>query len=337
MAVALHGGVSVAAIILDGVKKSYALPRRRFVFFRDDTREIPETYAVDGVSMAVRFGEMRGLVGENGAGKTTLIKLIAGILSPDAGRVRVMGYDPFKKEKAFKRQVSLVLGNKNQLWWDLPAEETFLLTRALYGMGKEEYRRNLEEFATLFDAKDFIRKPVKTLSLGQRMRCEFINALLFKPRVILLDEPTLGLDIRTQAIMRSHLYRYVKEQKAVCLVTSHYVKDITDMTDTLMVLHKGKTLFDGTTDAFLALCGNNRVLEVDAQEEGARELSARFGGVQTRGKLRFLVHREELKTMVDKMCAFVALDSIHIAETDASDLVEQKLLTLQQENAGGLP
>ena len=205
---------------------------------------------MEHISFSVEQGTILGLLGENGAGKTTLAKLISGILSPTEGVIRVLGHDPFHRENAFKKKISLVFGDKRQLLWDLPPVESFYVTGYIYDLSRAQIQDQITRLSDLFQVNEFLHIPVRNLSLGQRMRCELINSLLHSPQLILLDEPTLGLDLKTQAIVRSYLCDYVKDTGATCIVTSHYLRDIVDMAESIVVLNKGHKVLEESLSHF---------------------------------------------------------------------------------------
>lgn len=207
--------------------------------------------AVQNVNLVVREKEIVGLLGGNGAGKTTLLKLLTGLISPTSGSIEVLGYDPFKRQNEFKRQITLVMGNKNQLWWDLPPTESFNLTRKIYEIEYAQYKRNLDYLINLFHVEEVLNTQVRNLSLGQRMKCEIINALLHFPKVIFLDEPTLGLDLISQKNIRQFIEDYVDHHNASVIVTSHYMQDITSMADRIVILNRGEKICDSNLDEFL--------------------------------------------------------------------------------------
>ncbi|EPR12965.1 ABC transporter ATP-binding protein [Ruminiclostridium papyrosolvens] len=201
--------------------------------------------AVKEVSFEIQAGEMVGFIGSNGAGKTTTLKMLSGILFPTSGEARICGFVPWQRKVEFKRNISIVMGQKNQLWWDLPASESFYLNKCIYEIDTKAYSQFLEELAELLDVKHLLNIQVRRLSLGERMKMELIAALIHKPRVLFLDEPTIGLDIMSQKKIRSFLKYYNEQYKSTILLTSHYMKDIEDLCRRAVVISKGAVVYDG--------------------------------------------------------------------------------------------
>ncbi|MSU69682.1 MAG: ATP-binding cassette domain-containing protein [Opitutaceae bacterium] len=211
-------------------------------------REFEETAAANDVSFHINEGEFVGFLGPNGAGKTTTLKMLSGLIFPTSGTARVAGFDPTKRENAYRRLFALVLGQKNQLWWDLPAIESFLLLRHIYGLPADQYQATLDELVDLLDVRAKLNVMVRELSLGERMKMELIAALLHRPRVLFLDEPTIGLDVVSQKAVRSFLREYNRKQRVTILLTSHYMADIKELCDRVIVIHKGRKIYDGALD-----------------------------------------------------------------------------------------
>jgi ABC-2 type transport system ATP-binding protein len=208
-------------------------------------REFEETAAAQNVTFSIGEGEFVGFLGPNGAGKTTTLKMLSGLIYPTSGTARVAGYDPSKRENAYRRLFALVLGQKNQLWWDLPAIESFLLLRHIYGIPAAQYQETLDELVDLLDVRAKLNVMVRELSLGERMKMELIAALLHRPRVLFLDEPTIGLDVISQKSVRRFLREYNRKHKVTILLTSHYMADIKELCDRVIVIHKGLKIYDG--------------------------------------------------------------------------------------------
>ena len=208
-------------------------------------REFEEVRAADNISFSIREGEFVGFLGPNGAGKTTTLKMLSGLIYPTSGRARVAGFDPTKRENAYRRIFALVLGQKNQLWWDLPAIESFLLLRHIYGLDAAQYQQTLDELIKLLDVGHKLNVMVRELSLGERMKMELIAALLHRPRVLFLDEPTIGLDVVSQKAVRSFLRDYNRRHHTTILLTSHYMADIKALCERVIVIHKGRKIHDG--------------------------------------------------------------------------------------------
>ncbi len=207
--------------------------------------------AVDGVDFDIASGERVGFLGPNGAGKTTTLKVLAGLLHPSSGEVDVSGYEPRRRQDAFLKQITLVLGQKQQLIWDLPASETFEMNRAVYDVPKAAYDATLLELSELLELQDLVKKPARTLSLGERMKCELAAALIHRPKVLFLDEPTIGLDVSMQAIVRDFVKRYNERNGATLLLTSHYMDDVAHLCPRVIVIDRGKLVYDGALDALV--------------------------------------------------------------------------------------
>jgi len=211
-------------------------------------REFEETAAAKDISFTIKEGEFVGFLGPNGAGKTTTLKMLSGLIFPTSGTARVAGFDPTKRENAYRRLFALVLGQKNQLWWDLPAIESFNLLRAIYAIPPHEFSATLEELVKLLDVGSKLNVMVRELSLGERMKMELIAALLHRPRVLFLDEPTIGLDVVSQKAVRHFLRDYNRRYRVTILLTSHYMADIQELCERVIVIHKGRKIYDGALD-----------------------------------------------------------------------------------------
>lgn len=211
------------------------------LFFRD----FEETAAAKDISFSINEGEFVGFLGPNGAGKTTTLKILSGLIYPTSGSARVAGFDPTKRENAYRRIFALVLGQKNQLWWDLPAIESFNLLRAIYAIPQEQHTATLDELVDLLDVRRKLNVMVRELSLGERMKMELIAALLHRPRVLFLDEPTIGLDVVSQKAVRQFLREYNRRHRVTILLTSHYMADIKELCDRVIVIHQGRKIYDG--------------------------------------------------------------------------------------------
>jgi ABC-2 type transport system ATP-binding protein len=208
-------------------------------------RKWREVRAVDAVSFSIEAGEVIGFLGPNGAGKTTTLKMLSGLLYPTSGEGRVLGHIPSKRERDYLRRMTLVMGNRNQLQWDLPALDSFELNRAIYRLPREDFKRTRDELIELLDIGDLVRKPVRTLSLGERMKVEVVGSLLHLPQVLYLDEPTIGLDVTMQKRIRSFIAEYNRRYDATVLLTSHYMADVEALCERVIVIHHGRILFDG--------------------------------------------------------------------------------------------
>jgi ABC-2 type transport system ATP-binding protein len=204
--------------------------------------------AVDGIDFTISPGERVGFLGPNGAGKTTTLKLLSGLLHPTKGEVEVDGHQPRRREDAFLKKIMLVLGQKQQLLWDLPPSETFELNRAVYGVPRVQFRETMRELSELLELGDLVKRPARTLSLGERMKCELAAALVHRPHVLFLDEPTIGLDVSMQATVRDFVQRYNERYGATLILTSHYMEDVQRLCPRVIVIDKGKLVYDGALE-----------------------------------------------------------------------------------------
>jgi ABC-2 type transport system ATP-binding protein len=239
----------VADVLVRELRKTFVVPEREAgvgealrSLVRRKTRDVR---AVDGISLEIEPGEVVGFLGPNGAGKTTTLKMLSGLLYPTSGEARVLGHVPSKREREFLRRITLVMGNRNQLQWDLPALDSFELNRAIYRLPHEAFRETRDELIELLDVGDLVRKPVRNLSLGERMKVEIVGALLHRPQVLFLDEPTIGLDVTMQKRIRQFVAEYNTRHGATVLLTSHYMADVEALCRRVIVIHHGRLLFDG--------------------------------------------------------------------------------------------
>jgi ABC-2 type transport system ATP-binding protein len=236
-------------IKVEGLAKVYQVPEREGgfkasvrSFFKRKYRDVQ---AVQGVSFGISPGEVVGFLGPNGAGKTTTLKMLSGLLHPTKGTARVLGFTPWERKNDYLRAMTLVMGQRNRLSWDIPAADSFLLNQAIYRIGDEEYKQTLNELDELLELSPIMRKPVRNLSLGERMKCELAAGLLHRPKILFLDEPTIGLDITAQARIRVFLQEYNRRTGATILLTSHYMADGTSLCERIIIIHHGQLKYDG--------------------------------------------------------------------------------------------
>src|SRR6266513_2927351 len=234
-------------------------------------REHQITLAVKDVSFAIEEGELVGFLGPNGAGKTTTLKMLSGLLYPTSGSARVLGFVPWERQDGYRRQFALLLGQKNQLWWDLPASESFDLNARIYGLAPEQSQRTVTEMTDLLGVRDKLNVSVRELSLGERAKMELIASLLHQPKVLFLDEPTIGLDVVSQKIVREFLREHNTTRKTTILLTSHYMADIQELCDRVIIIDQGKIFFDGQLNEVLDRFADFKIITIqcDAAKQGS--------------------------------------------------------------------
>ncbi|OGK67629.1 hypothetical protein A2313_01265 [Candidatus Roizmanbacteria bacterium RIFOXYB2_FULL_41_10] len=278
-------------------------------------REYEEKPALKQISFEIGSGELVGFIGPNGAGKTTTLKILAGILYPTSGKVSVLGHVPFDKEKEFLKQISFVMGQKNQLIWELPPRESYLLNKEIYEISDVAFQKHLADLIDLLEAKEIVDKPVRTLSLGQRMRAELIAALIHRPKVMFLDEPTIGLDIFAQTTIVNFIKEYQKQFKATIILTSHYMKDIASLAKRVILIDKGQILFDGLLDKLIRSYSREKTLTIILKKSIPAPLLEKF-------KLPFEYQMPLLKIKAEKtqLLKFMAQ---YLSELEFSDFTLQ--------------
>src|SRR6202790_4628271 len=241
-------------------------------------RRHDETSAADKVSFQIDEGEFVGFLGPNGAGKTTVLKMLSGLLNPTSGDARVLGFVPWERRNEMKRQFSLLMGQKNALWWDLPAQESLELNRAIYGIERDRFKKVVGGLRELLDVQEKMNVMVRELSLGERMKMELISALIHEPRVLFLDEPTIGLDVVSQKRVREFLRLYNSEHRIVTMLTSHYMQDIQELCHRVIIIDHGKIFFDGPLSQIIDRFSGSKILSLTFEREATRDFST-FGEI----------------------------------------------------------
>jgi len=319
--------IASPAVQIAWLRKTYTVHERESgalaalrSLIRRHTREI---VAVDDISFDVAPGEIVGFLGPNGAGKTTTLKMLAGLLHPTAGEATVLGSIPWRREKPFLRQITLVMGQRNQLVWDIPAADSFELNRAIYRIPAVEYRRTLAELADLLELGPLLGKPVRNLSLGERMKCEFAAALLHRPRVLFLDEPTIGLDVTMQRRIRAFIGEYNRRHGATILLTSHYMADVEALCRRVIVIHHGRLLFDGDLARLVQRFSAHKTIVVEL--EGAVAGLSRYGEVVAYddGRVTLRVPKTETASVTGRLLAELPVIDLTVEDPPIEDVIEQ--------------
>jgi ABC-2 type transport system ATP-binding protein len=280
--------------------------------------------AVKGISFEIEPGEVVGFLGPNGAGKTTALKVLTGLVHPTTGQVEVLGHTPFKRQRDFLRQITLVMGQKQQLIWDLPAMDSLRINAAVYEIPPKEFEKRLGELCEMLDLKKELTQPVRKLSLGQRMKAEFMAAMIHHPKVLFLDEPTLGLDINAQTAVRSFLRDYNQKHQAAILLTSHYMADITALCQRVLLIHEGKLMYDGSLDRLVEQFSPYREVKLELAGEVSAEQLASFGEVESvEGRMaRLIIRREELTATIGRL-----LDQLNVKDLTITDPPVEQIIS----------
>jgi len=283
--------------------------------------------AVQEISFTVAEGELVGFVGPNGAGKTTTLKMLAGLLYPTSGQASVLGYTPWERPDGYRRQFALLLGQKNQLWWDLPARESLELNGKIYGIPAAQFERTTAELTELLGVRDKLNVMVRELSLGERMKMELIAALLHQPKVLLLDEPTIGLDVVSQKTVRDFLRRHNAAHKTTILLTSHYMADIEELCERVIIIDRGKLFFDGRLQDVLDRFADFKLITIHCaglEKATSRDL-ARYGEVveQTPASLQLRVKRDRVIPVCKALLDELPVKDIDIQEVPIEEIVRQ--------------
>jgi len=273
----------VAQIEVNGLCKYYQVHQKEPGFLGSLSSFFNRRYqtvkAVDNIRFDIEAGEVVGFLGPNGAGKTTTLKVLSGLLYPTSGYARIINFVPHQRKAAFLKQITLVMGQKNQLNWDLPAIESFLVNRAIYDIGANDFKHILSELSQLLDLDPLLRKQVRKLSLGERMKCELAAALLHRPKVLFLDEPTIGLDVTMQARIRQFVAEYNARYGATIILTSHYMADVTALCNRLIVIDNGRLIYDGELQKMVGAFAPYKVLKLVSRQPLHCDRLALYGQV----------------------------------------------------------
>ncbi len=325
-------------IYVSGLSKHFKVPTREAglsasfrSLFKRNYRTIK---AVDEISFTIEPGEVVGFLGPNGAGKTTTLKMLSGLLHPTAGTARVLGFEPSRRSADYLQQVTLVMGNRNQLAWDLPAADSYELQRAIYQLPRDEFRRTRDEFIELLDLKELVSKPVRNLSLGERMKVEIVGALLHRPKVLFLDEPTIGLDVTMQRRIRSFIAEYNQRHGATVLLTSHYMADVEALCKRVIIIHNGKLLFDGDLSQLMERFSAFQTLCVT--DSSHCNNWAQYGELlkQEDDRISLRISRTDAPQVIARILSEQCVNDLTIEDPDIEDVIER---VFRQKSVAGEP
>jgi ABC-2 type transport system ATP-binding protein len=315
------------AIHVAELRKTYFVPEReaglRAAMRSLVVRKTRAVKAVDGISFDIAPGEVVGFLGPNGAGKTTTLKMLSGLLYPTSGEARVLGHVPSRRENDYLRQITLVMGNRNQLVWDIPALDSFEMFRAIYHLPSEQFRQTRDQFVELLELRDLVNKPVRNLSLGERMKMEIAGALLHRPRVLFLDEPTIGLDVTMQKRIRRFIGEYNRLYGATVLLTSHYMADVEALCKRVIVIHHGQILYDGALSGLVGRFAAFKTIGFTQPENGT-DLAA-YGEVlsQEDGRVLLRVPKAQASRVTSRLLADLDVADLTIEDPPIEDVIER--------------
>lgn len=299
-------------------------------------REYKQVKAVRDVSFQIERGEMVAFLGPNGAGKTTTLKLLSGLIHPTAGTATVLGYVPWERENAYRKRFSLVMGQKNQLWWDLPAQESFILHREIYAIEPGQFQRRLDELTDLLEVRKLVGQPVRELSLGERMRMELIAALLHSPEVLLLDEPTIGLDVVSQRKVQGFLRHYQVEQQMTVLLTSHYMKDVEALCRRAIIINEGEIKHDGPLAEILDRFSSVKQIQLQFAGTEVPADIEQYGRVVERvpPRVKLEVPRQEIPRVLATLLDRYTIEDVGVQERPLEEVIAE-LFAKKPESTGG--
>ena len=294
-------------------------------------REYQQVEAVAGVGFQIERGEMVAFLGPNGAGKTTTLKLLAGLIYPTSGKATVLGYVPWERSVAYRRRFALVMGQKNQLWWDLPAQESFRLHQELYRIPADQFQVRLDELTDLLEVRKLVGQPVRELSLGERMRMELIAALLHRPDLLLLDEPTIGLDVVSQRKVQDFLKFYQAEQQITVLLTSHYMKDVQALCQRAIIINEGQIKHDGPLADIVDRFSTSKVIELLFGESTLPPDLARFGEIldTTPPRVKIRVPRGKVSEVLTALLSTYSVEDVSVHERPLEEAIAEMFTSIK--------
>ena len=317
-------------ITVEQLSKTYQVPEREAgfsaavrSFFK---RKYKDVKAVQNVSFTIAGGEIVGFLGPNGAGKTTTLKMLSGLLHPTDGKATVLDFTPWELKPEYLRSMTLVMGQRNRLSWDIPAADSFLLNQAIYRIPDNEYKKTYKELDELLELDPLMKKPVRNLSLGERMKCEIAAGLLHRPKVLFLDEPTIGLDITGQVRIREFLSEYNKRTGATILLTSHYMADVTALCERIIIIHQGQLKYDGGITELSRKIAPFKLIGVmlaDADSHDLSEYGTQVENEEDADKRYIQVRTEEVTRVTSRLLADLPIHDITITDPPIEDVIEQ--------------
>jgi ABC-2 type transport system ATP-binding protein len=322
--------MSTEPILVENLSKTYQVPEREGgfgaavrSFFK---RKYKDVKAVQSVNFKIRQGEIVGFLGPNGAGKTTTLKMLSGLLHPTSGTANVLGFTPWELKPEYLLSMTLVMGQRNRLSWDIPAADSFLLNQAIYRLPDDQYQKTYKELDELLELEPLMKKPVRNLSLGERMKCEIAAGLLHRPKVLFLDEPTIGLDITGQARIREFLREYNRRTGATILLTSHYMADVTALCERIIIIHHGKLKYDGGINDLSRKIAPFKLIGVRLAETNSHDLGKYGTPVQNEEdweKQYIQVKAEDVTRVTSGLLADLPIHDITITDPPIEDVIEQ--------------
>lgn len=288
-------------------------------------RKYKDVKAINDISFSINEGELIGFIGPNGAGKTTTLKVLSGLLYPTSGEVSVLGYTPWDRKPEFQKQFSLVMGQKNQLWWDLPAIESFILNKEIYEIPDVQYKKTLDELVELLEVQDVLKVQVRKLSLGQRMKCELIAALIHSPKILFLDEPTIGLDVVMQKKMRDFVKEYNKLKKATIILTSHYMDDVKELCERVVIIDHGQIIFDGKLQEIIEKFADHKLLSLVFNKPVDEKDLAKIGTIKEFDFPKAVISVDRIKAtkIASKLLDNFPVADLNIEEPSIEDIIRE--------------
>jgi ABC-2 type transport system ATP-binding protein len=317
----------MAIIEVSGLTKSYRVYQKNEGLWASVTslwhREYRDVQAVRGISLSIEPGEFVAFLGPNGSGKTTTLKLLSGVINPTSGSATVMGYVPWERSMEYRRRFALVMGQKNQLWWDLPALESFRLHQQIYGIEISEYDRTLDQLTSLLDIKRLLKQPVRELSLGERMKMELTAALLHSPEVLFLDEPTIGLDVVAQHNIQQFLKQYQAERGVTIMLTSHYMKDVTALCQRVIVIAQGQIIYDGSLAEIVGRFSSYKLVTLQLSSTETTTDFTRYGEVMdvVLPKVKLRIDRTQVARVLAEILAHTTIDDVVVEDPPLEQVI----------------
>ncbi|MEM8946844.1 MAG: ABC transporter ATP-binding protein [Planctomycetota bacterium] len=317
----------MSAIEIRGLRKSYRIYQKKEGLWASLSglfhREYRDVDAVKGIDLDVEQGEFVAFLGPNGAGKTTTLKLLSGVISPTDGQAKVLGHVPWERENLYRRRFALVMGQKNQLWWDLPAQESFRLHQKIYRIDSSEFDRTRDELVDLLEVRKLLGQPVRELSLGERMKMELTAALLHSPDVLFLDEPTIGLDVIAQHNIQKFLKHYQQQRKITILLTSHYMKDVAALCKRVVIIAQGEIMYDGSLEGIVDRFSGHKELTLQFADDRMPGDLARYGEVLeiVEPKARLRVERGSIAEVLSSVLANHSVEDVSVEDPPLEEVI----------------